>query len=648
MISLPVRRVLIMCALFMLGFSAAYTANAQPTAQEMGAFEAADCVVEIPAGFTADCGTLTVPAARDADGEALPDAGVMRLPVVIFRSQSADPQPDPVIYLEGGPGGQALDTIPLAFEGRFAPFLADRDFIMFDQRGTGFAEPALGCPNFTEWSLEVLDETVPLAALRDDSQAELVECAENLAAQGVDFSNFNSRESAQDLDDLRQALGYESWNLYGISYGTRLALTAMRDTPEGIRSVILDAPYPLQIDLYAEVEAGAQGAFNALFAACAADAGCAAAYPDLDQTFYALLESLNAEPVLETVTNPLTGERYELAYTGDAVVAMINSALYITELFPLLPQTISNMRDGDFTLANAIYGLVLASLDAVDFGAYIAVQCHEEVATRQDNAPLNQAAVNPLLQAYFDAIPNNGDGLTNVLCPAYSAGAAAAIENQAVVSDIPTLVMAGALDPITPPAFGRATAETLSNSTFIEFPFTGHGASVSGECPRSIALAFLNDPQNTPDTSCVDAIIPTFQLPATGALNLAAVENDTFGIAAVIPEGWQELGPGVYAESAQANSALIIQAAPGTGMSDILALLESQFGSEIGDSTGTYQGGAFTFDLYELSLEGLAVSLGLAEADGTTYIVLVQSLESDAAVLRDALFVPVMDSLRAL
>lgn len=636
---MSLRRFIAYVVLVVVGFMVGSTLRAN-SQTDVPSYQPADCMFEIPEGRTVTCGYLTVPAARDREGNALVDAGTMRLAVAVFESDSDNPQPDPVVYLEGGPGGDALETIPLAFEQRFAPFLADRDFIMFDQRGTGYSQPSLACPEYTEWALTTTADERPFEALMADSTRVILECRERLAAEGVDFSNFNSRESAQDLDDLREALGYESWNLFGISYGTRLALTAMRDTPQGIRSVILDSAYPLEANLYADTASNASRAFRILFDECAADAACNAAYPELEAVFQRVYDRLNAEPVAQTITNPLTGESYDTVYNGFAMTGLLFQSLYVTQLIPALPSLIYAIDAGDFALANALNGAFLVDLEFISLAQQVAVQCHEEVAL----ADVIQADPNApaYVREYFELAPTLGSGVT-ALCAVWEAGAADAIENEAVISDIPALILAGQYDPITPPAYGVQVSESLENDFYYEFPGIGHGASIAGECPTSITLVFLDDPTTAPDESCIAEMSVTFNVPVSDVA-FEPFSSETFGISGVLPEGWSELAPGVYAESATATTALIIQAAPAS-VDELVSLLGTQLGVEIGDSTGAYESANYSYRLYEFDVQGLSLVLAVSDVNGTVVYALVQTLPSDRDAALENIFTPVLDAL---
>jgi len=612
------------------------------SAQEAPAFEPADCMFDVPAARNVECGYLTVPAARDADGNAIPDAGTMRLAVAIFRATSANIAPDPMVYLEGGPGGDALENLPLTFD-RYAPFLADRDLIFFDQRGTGYSEPALACPAFTEWSLSVLDDERPLAEINEEAIQELIACHETLAASGIDFTQYNSRESAQDLDDLREALGYEEWNILGISYGTRLAQTAMRDTPEGIRSVILDSSYPIQLDLYGSTPSGVQGAFETLFSACAADAACAAAFPDLETTFWSVVDQLNAEPVMQTITNPLNGESYDALYTGDGLIGLMFQSFYATELIPLLPDMIVDLSTGDFTIANLVNGAFLANMDAISIGQQLAVQCHEEVPFGGELLGITE--VDPRLQTALDLSTTISLSGLEVLCEAWQSGVADAIEGEAISSEIPTLILSGTFDPITPPIYNERVAAEYPNGFFYQFPGVGHGVSIASECAMSISRDFFENPTEEPDSACLADVSVNFVVPSTNDIALVPYESAVFGMSGVSPEGWQENAPGVFNPPNDSITAILQQAVPGFTADALINLLETQLNQELGESTGTLEGGSLTFTLYETSIQGIIVRVAIAEGESAVYLVLLQGSAGDVEVLNSTVFEPVMTAL---
>jgi pimeloyl-ACP methyl ester carboxylesterase len=589
-------------------------------------------------GQTVECGYLTVPEDRSR-----PDGPTIRLHVAMFKSRSFSPKPDPVVYLAGGPGEKALASVPLAFNERFSPFLEHRDFIMFDQRGVGFSEPALDCQEYVDMVYDILDQDLDVAEEKTLTLQAMSACRDRLTSEGVDLAAYTSAESAADLDDLRSALGYDEWNLYGISYGTRLAMTAMRDFPEGIRSVILDSSYPLQIDLYESLPAGAARAFNALFSGCAADPKCDAAYPDLEATFFLVVEQLNESPVTLSVTNPLTGKSYDVLVNGDSLIGFVFELLYSANTIPLLPELIYDVHDGDYDITALLLGASLADLEFSSKGMYFSVECGEEAHFSDQEEVSAASDAYPQLRGVFSS-----DSVFEI-CGFWGARDADPIENELVNSHIPTLVLSGEYDPITPPAFGNLVAETLDNSFVFEFPGIGHGASVSSECALSIALMFLDDPESKPDASCITPMSgPAFVVSGT-EMTLVPFEDELFGISGIVPEGWDEIVPGTYSRSEMGFIGIIQQSVTGIGPGQILVLLSAQFGlDDVPDAAATREANNLGWTLYEFETGGQPVDLALAEGGGTTYLVLLMSVPSKRGFYYDEVYLPAIDALTSV
>ncbi len=461
---------------------------------EVPRFEFADCPFPVPPGEGVECGYLIVPEDRTD-----PASRTIRLAVAILRSKSDHPAPDPVIYLEGGPGGYPLAFPELWYD---SPIRDSRDLILLDQRGTGYSEPPMDCPEIDQLVLDTLDDQLGDEEELKQNTITALKCRDRLAAEGVNLAAYNSIENAADVADLRIVLGIETWNLYGISYGTRLALTIMRDHPAGVRSVVLDSVYPPEVEAYADLLPDGLRAFQALFDGCAADTECSTAYPQLEQVFYDLLPQLNADPPLVTVEHPFREGTYDFLLTGDALIEAMFGALYATEVIPYLPALLYQVHNGDPDLMVNLAMLLAVQGDFIAEGMYYSVECNEEI-------PFNPSGdVLESLQDYpeFTSFIVNGVGYE--ICAGWGAGTAAAIENEPVQSDIPTLILSGEYDPITPPAWGQITADNLSQSYFYEFPGMGHGVSVSGTCPQGIMMDFIADPSTAPDTACREKMKP--------------------------------------------------------------------------------------------------------------------------------------------
>ncbi|MFP4512778.1 MAG: alpha/beta fold hydrolase, partial [Acidimicrobiales bacterium] len=416
------------------------------------------CPFHVPPGAEIDCGMFDVPADHDE-----PDGETVTLPVAVVRSAHESPAEDPIVYLSGGPGQSTLEPVPMTFGFLYEPLAESRDVILVDQRGTGFARPSLACDEYDGWVEESLGSGLDADELAEQGVARLEECHERLLDQGVDLSDYDSAASAADLELLRRSLGHDEWNLYGISYGTRLAQTILRDHPEGVRSVVLDSAYPLTADLYEEAPANAARAVDELFELCEADPACAERYPDLETRFAALVDELDERPVPVEIVDPSTGERVEEVLDGAGLVGFVFQALYATELAAHLPELIDGVAAGETGTVGVLLGALIQQADLVSVGMQLAVQCREEVAFGDRGSVESAAADQPFVGRFFEGAATLGPGVFEV-CEIWDVGAAPAVENEAVSSSVPTLVLAGSLDPITPPAWGRTVADQLESA----------------------------------------------------------------------------------------------------------------------------------------------------------------------------------------
>ena len=620
------------------------TAASAPTvaAASGKGFEKTDCWFKEPAGRDVECGWLTVP-----EDHAKPDGKAIKLAVARFKSDAANPEPDPIVYLEGGPGGSPLKSSILSqFDVYYGPLVAKRDLILFDQRGTGYSQPALDCPEIVKVTMDTLDQNLNAAQSEELNNKALLECHDRLVKQGVNLDVYNSAQNAADIESLRQALGYDKLNLYGISYGTRLALTALRDEPAGIRSVIIDSVYTPQEDLYAGTPANGARAIEALFTACAAETECNASFPNLRQTFIDLKAKLDKEPVKFNITLK-SGEKKEMLLNGDGLVGLVFQALYDSSALPLLPRLISDINNGNYDLAAGFEGAIISEADKISTGMHYAVQCKEEIPFDQ------QSAIDATLKQYpvYAALasPHIIDA-----CKTYGITPAGPIENQPVKSDVPTLVLSGEFDPITPPAWAQEAASTLSKNFYFNVPRAGHGSSLSVDCPRNILLAFLDNPTQKPNSDCLAAQAQgKFAVPPKASdFKMIPFTEAQMKIAGVVPDGWKQLSLGAYTPTGKATDSigLVQQAAP-VPADTVLNLLKSQFkSSDINvtlDQVGTRSANGIDWKLYSGAVQVSTMDLALGEKDGTTYLVMLQGPVNDHAVLHDAVFLPAVDALKS-
>lgn len=478
--------------------------------QQSAPFTWADCPIAPIEGVTIDCGYLTV-----AESRRNVESPYIRLAVAVLRSPNPDKAPDPVLFLAGGPGEAALAIAPDIFLGAQS-ILAKRDIILLDQRGTGYSRPRLDC----SFGQTTTGGDVPMGALQAAGERPAVlqqqvdvlsACGEQYRRAGIDLAAYNSIENAADLEDLRRALGYGQWNLYGNSYGTRLGLTAMQYRPDTIRSAVLDSLSPPQVSNFPDTFASFSRSLELLFAGCAAEPACNDAYPDLASTYDSLIPRLNIAPAQVAILDPQTGDvlRYQ-PVSGVDLASLVFSLAYRTPTIPLVPALIGETARGNYELLSAIVGQALIANQTLLLyfspGMQVAVQCNEELPFV---SPLDFVRAR---HTYPRAAPLAHDVFLNEaileVCAAWGLTSVDPSNNLPISSDVPALLISGSNDPALPPANASAAQATLPNSMLVEYPRGGHTPGLTSPCLGRMIATFLDDPAQKPDQGCLAAEPP--------------------------------------------------------------------------------------------------------------------------------------------
>lgn len=484
------------------------TSTLEPTATQspIARFEEGPCAFNVPEGADMACGHVIVP-----EDHAQPSGPTIRLAVVVIRDHSENHQPDPVILLAGGPGEKIVENAQNAL-GLFAHIHPNRDLIIFDQRGVGLSEPALECPDWAQVQYDLLDEEDPLAAM-ETSFDSLMTCRDQLVSEGHNLSAYNTTQSAADVNAIRLALGYDQLNVFGGSYGSFLAQAVAREYPDIVRSMVINSVWPLEESFFVAAPIVTSDAALRLLAACEMDEDCDQAYPDLEQVFFDVIERLNGEPVTITVTHAVTGKQYGVLLTGDRVYSNLVGFLYLTQFIPLLPEAIYDVYNGDYELMAQLQGTYLALYEATSRGMLFSVVCAEDLIGQEPEE---------LLQNY-DTLPDALKGAVDpeqaldygifAICEQWPVEEHDPTFKEPLISDVPTLILEGEFDPVTPMVFAEKVAANLSNSYLYEFPGVGHNITVATDCSRRMIGDFIADPSRAPETSCISDLGAGFLIP---------------------------------------------------------------------------------------------------------------------------------------
>jgi pimeloyl-ACP methyl ester carboxylesterase len=439
------------------------------------------------------CGTLAVYENRDTKRGRQIDLNIVVLPAL-----SNDPKPDPFFFLAGGPGqGAAQMAKPL--RELFRQVLTDRDIVLVDQRGTGKSNP-----------LNCIDPDDSLKTFSEGEEVALEKLKKCMAGYDADLRLYTTTIAMDDLDDVRAYLGYDRINVYGGSYGTRAALVYMRQHGDRVRTAVLDGVAPTNMRLPLFFARDVQRAFDRLIADCEKDAACNAAYPNLGARMRALVDRLEKNPPLVSIVHPRTGERGEIRMTPRILMNVFAATLYQPLAASLIPALIDRAEKNDFQGVFALGGAGSGDPDDVNMavGMQLSVICAED-APRITPEESKKESAGTIFGPYVMRLQQQG-------CAMWPRGTVDAAFYQPVQSAIPTLILSGEIDPVTPPVWGEEIAKTLPNSRHIVMPGTGHTAGGTG-CGRRLIRAFIDaGTAENLDTSCVDKITrpPYFVTPA--------------------------------------------------------------------------------------------------------------------------------------
>lgn len=431
-------------------------------------------------GISARCGIFLQP-----ENPAVPDGKMLALHVAVVPALSLEPAPDPLVPIAGGPG-QASSEFYAATAQAFELIRRDRDIVLLDQRGTGDSAP-MDCA--------IDDDIVGGRMTTEQTRVATEACIDALPH---DPRYFTTSVAVRDLEALRIALGYSQFNLYGISYGTRVAQHFARRFPDATRSVILDGVIPPQMALGPGIATEAQDALDSIFSRCAETAACEARFPDIATRFKALKISLAATDAVVIVPHPGTGALETVTFGADELAGAIRMLSYHPSTVALIPFLIDEATNDRFEPLAAQHLMILEALsNALSIGMHNAVVCTEDAPFFAGEAisaeDLAATYIGPLI---VDAL--------ETICSVWPLGLLDEGFKMPLKTDTPVLLLSGDADPITPPGFAEIAAVEMTNAKLLVGKQQGHGQATRGCMPEIMADFVATASVVDLDTGCLE------------------------------------------------------------------------------------------------------------------------------------------------
>ncbi|GAC1303838.1 MAG: alpha/beta fold hydrolase [Steroidobacteraceae bacterium] len=442
----------------------------------------AECRLEHPEGLAssaARCGSLEV--AEDPTNAAGP---AITLRVAVVKALNRRSTAAPLFVLAGGPGQSAIDLYTSAANA-FVFVSRNHDIVLIDQRGTGGSGP-LACDYPEDW--EIAGDDLP--QLRETTRRCLAKFGER-----VRF--YTTAVAVDDLDQVRRALGYSTIDLYGSSYGTRVAEMYLRRHPETTNAVILDGVIDPMEPIGPETPSIGERALNRIIERCEETRDCSTAYPLLSRNLRLLRQRFGPEKTALVVSDPGSGLPLRMDFGRDVFNAALRFLSYNSIEASLLPALIDHAAKGD--LAPLAAQTVMMSRR---IGRQLASAMQNSVICSED---LPFFAISDEARRRIASTYQGSDQLLAVMaiCALWPRGPIDENLHSPLNSDVPALLLSGEADPVTPPEAAARTARGFTHQRLVTLYGEGHGQLATGCVPKLMA-DFLNDPAPEKlDTTCL-------------------------------------------------------------------------------------------------------------------------------------------------
>jgi pimeloyl-ACP methyl ester carboxylesterase len=451
--------------------AAAPAGSAAGASWQFGALELKPCEIGATSSHgipsqAAWCTDFAVPEDWDRPGERQ-----IRLRVALVRALGAETDADLLVFLDGGPGGAATQDYP-AVAGALAPLRQRRHVLLVDQRGTGDSHPLdCGEPPDTDEPAHAASGAAGAAARVERVRA----CAAHLAPH-TDPRLYATTDAVRDLEAVRIALGGPALDLVGVSYGTRVAQQYARRYPQAVRSMVLDSAVPNDLVLLSEHARNLEDAVRARLEACRADPECGRRYGDSYAVLKQVQARLRREPRTVEIHDPQSFALVRRTLGSEELATLVRFYAYGAATSALLPYVIAEAQAGRYGPLLSQAQLVLGDVaERLNGGLSASVLCTEDADLLRDQPQDAGTLLGPDLPAEVRRA-----------CAAWPHRARPADFHEPFRGAMPVLVLAGELDPVTPPRYGERIVGGLPRARLLVAPGQGHAVIGAGCLPRLV------------------------------------------------------------------------------------------------------------------------------------------------------------------
>ncbi len=439
-----------------------------------------NCPFSIPSGEKGTCGYITVPENRSKSASK-----TIQLFFIIAKSYSNNPEPDPVVFLSGGPGyGRSATLAYKKTWKEFFPFRMNRDVIFIDQRGTGLSKPRLDCdiPDL-KYSTNVPSKNK--ARINEG----IKKCRDVLVKKNIDLSAYNTIENAKDIIDVINALNYKKWNMMGVSYGSGLALAIMKERPSGLRSAIIDAVMPLHTDEWDLDRAiNNKRIFLQLFTDCKNDKTCHANYPNLKNKYHTLIKIASKDK--DNIAPSMIIRQIQNQFAGSNTTRI---PYLIEKLYQLAINKQLNTKS-----FNTLLGINSNGKTNLQLGMNFSVMCNDKGTQFTKQQMLAKIKKSNSYFPYYDSEYSS-------LCEIWGGNNVLSKYDEKTYPHIPTLILTGEFDTDLPSTWAASVANSVTPSYYFQFRGVGHITSTHSLCAKAMAVRFINKPTESPHLPCYDS-----------------------------------------------------------------------------------------------------------------------------------------------